>query len=247
MDEWLHLEIPERLVGETLEFGNDYIKSYRTEILLPEGSEFAGYYFLHPAKLVSCRTNIATLTYNQSFIFTLIKKEREPGKRYKRYSLSISDLIDIYSPETEKVQANLAKKELIRLAQSGTVLALECRSSDSYYIVFVFHYKKGYYLRNGEKFLFNDEIYKSSIVAESVTRQVFENAYKNLKDLCNDYRIIQELQYVLNRKVDCTSSDKTVSIYDSFYILSEQWKDEFLKNASIIIENKKLNYKEILS
>ena len=71
----INFETPTKLVGETTESGNEYVKTYRTEILLPKGSRYEGYSFQHPAKIVSDRENgLTEVTYNDSFVFLLVKK-----------------------------------------------------------------------------------------------------------------------------------------------------------------------------
>lgn len=239
MSEWLHLEIPAKTVGETIESGNDYIKTYRTEILLPKDSQYPGYCFQHPSKLVSCGPEFARLTYNDTFVFNLVKKDREPGKRYKRYTLTAAELIAIYAPEVAQLKARLAKKEEKRLAQIGAVEALECRGYHKYYWLVAFSYGKHRFLGDGQKIGFSDEIYKSRLIANDVSRRDFESDYDQLASLCKEFQIIQDMRYALNKSVEPTSSDMTVTIYDSFYSLSDQWEIEFYQKVAKTIENAK--------
>ncbi len=237
MVQWLKLEIPEELLGEERVTGNDYIKTYKTEILLPQDSEYPGYCFLHPSKLIHYNSPIASIAYNESFTFTLIKKEREPGKKYKRYVLTAPELPAIYEPVVAKTKAKLETKEQKRLAQIGDIMALECRAHDRYYVKFAFQYSKTMYTGRGTKFPYPDEIYERRVVANGISRKQFEAVTPELEALCEEYRIIQDVRRSLNRSVSSHSSDKAVSIYNSFYSLSNQWEDEFFKEASMLIEN----------
>ena len=245
MSEWLHLEIPECFVGETTSSGNEYITTYRTEILMPQDSEFSGYCFLHPSKLITHAKNFVRLTYNDCFTFTLVKKDREPGKRYKRYMLSASELIAIWAPETERVKAKLAKKEEKRLAQTGAVEILECRTHLKYYWLIVFRYGKKLFYGNGGAFRSLDEVYKSQVVATAVPRRAFEKVYPILEALCDEYSIVQDIRYAANLSVNTYASDKTVAIYDSFYSMSDQWEADFYEKAASIIERTRSKQKPI--
>ena len=236
MAEWLHIEIPAKLVGESIESGNEYIKTYRTEILLPKNSEYSGYCFQHPSKLVSCGRYTAKLTYNNTFVFNLVKKDREPGKRYKRYTLTAEELIAIYAPEVARLNEKAAKKEEKRLAQIGTVEVLECRGSQEYYWAVVFSYKNDRFWGTGSKFAFTDEIFKSRVIAANIPRGVFESVSDKLSILCEEFHIIQDIRYTLNQGVSPKSSDKTLAIYNSFYSLSDQWEAELYEKVAAIIE-----------
>lgn len=236
MTTWLNFEIPEKLVGDERVFGNDFRKTYRTEILLPSNSEYEGYCFLHPSKLVSFHLPLASITYNESFTFELFKKDREPGKRYKRYTLTVPELLAIYEPETAKVKARFASKEKKRLSQVGAVLALECRAHDRYYVKFAFQHEKKMYTGRGTKFPYQDEIYQSRVIASDITRKQFEAVAPELETLCEEYRVIQDVRRSINRSVSSDASDKTVSIYNSFYSLSDQWEEEFYKSACLVLD-----------
>lgn len=239
MTSWLSFEIPDRLIGDERVSGNEYIKTYRTEILLPPDGEYAGYCFLHPTKLVSFRSPLASITYNETFSFELIKKEREPGKRYKRYSLTVAELLAIYEPEVLRLKAQIANKEKKRLAQIGDITALECRAHHQYYAKIVFQHGKRMYSGKGAEFRCRDEIRKSKVIATNVSRELFESVCPELDILCEEYRLIQDVRFAINRSVSPRSSDKTVSIFNSFYGLSDQWEEEFYKTAHLILENQK--------
>lgn len=233
---WLKFEIPENLVGDERVSGNDFRRTYRTEILLPSQSEYEGYCFLHPSKLISFYLSLASITYNESFTFELFKKDREPGKRYRRYKLTAPELLAIYEPETTKLKAQLVSKEKKRLAQVGDALALECRAHDRYYTKFVFQHGKKMYTGRGTTFPHADEIYGSRVIASGISREQFESVAPELEALCEEYRVIQEVRHSINRSVSSEATDKTVSIYNSFYSLSDQWEEEFHKSARLILE-----------
>ncbi|MBQ8245830.1 MAG: hypothetical protein IJZ42_01740 [Lachnospiraceae bacterium] len=234
--EWLQFEIPEKFIGNTQVIGNEYMKTYRTEILLPNNGEYAGYCFLFPEKLISLCGKFAKLTYNESFTFTLTKRDREPGKRYKRYTLTISELLAIYEPEVLKLRAQLAAKEKRRLAQVGDVIALECRSYNRYYVKFIFQFGKKMFTGKGTKFPYMDEIHQSRIVATNISREQFESTAQKLDALCEEYQVIQDVRRSINYSYSIDSSDKAVAIYNSFYNLSDQWENEFYNMAYTILE-----------
>lgn len=236
MTSWLNFEIPGELVGDERVTGNDYRKTYRTEILLPSKSEYEGYCFLHPSKLISFHWPLASITYNESFTFELFKKDREPGKRYKRYTLTVPELLAIYEPETAKVKAQLASKERKRLSQVGDVMALECRTNDRDYVKFVFQHDKKLYTGRGSKFPYTDEICKSRVITNGIARRQFEAAAPKLDTLCEEYRLIQDVRRSLNRSVSADAPDKTVAIYNSFYGLSDQWEEELYQSARLILD-----------
>lgn len=240
MSEWLKLEIPSKLVGEETVSGNEYVKTYRTEILLPKSSDYSGYCFQHPSKLVSCGADIAHLTYNNTFTFNLVKKDREPGKRYKRFKLTPAELIAVYSQETEKAKAKLARKTERRLAQIGSVEALECRGVQLSYWAVVFRYGNKSVTTCGNEFAFFGDIHNRRVIASEVSRRTFEAAGVALRQLCENYQLILSVRHSLNREVSSRSSDETVAIYDSFYSLSDQWESEFYeKVANILHETSK--------
>ena len=222
MSEWIHLEIPAKMVGETIESGNGYIQTYRTEILLPKNSQYAGYCFQHPSKLVSCGHEFAKLTYNETFSFTLVKKDREPGKRYKRFKLTAAEIVDIYAPEVTALKTKLAKKEEKRLTQIGTVEVCECRGSQISYWAIIFRYNNKLYNLAGKEFSFFGDIHNSKVIATDVPRRVLEAAATSLYELCDNYKIVLDVRHTLNQGVNPKSSDKTVEIYDSLYSVSDQ-------------------------
>ena len=238
MTTWLRMEIPEKYIGEERVEGNDFIKTYKTEILLPPTSEYAGYCFLHPSKLISYNYPLIAIVYNENFTFELIKKDREPGKRYKRHLLTISELMSIYSPEISKVKTRLERKEQKRLNQIGDVVVLECRSHNKYYFEFAFQCNKKLYTGKGTEFRFRDEIYQSKTIRPTVVRKHFEAAYPALTLLCEDYRVLQDVRFAINSGVSSRSSDKAISIYNSFYGLSDHWEEEFYEKSCEILDNK---------
>ena len=239
MATWLQFELPATLIGEQRESKSTYVTTYQTEVLLPKDSKYADYHFWHPSKLVGGSSTIAKITYNDSFTFTLIRRDREPGKKYKRYKLSISELLAIYEPETAKVKAKLEKKEQKRLAQIGSIEAVECRSELwGNRTWFLFHHGKRYYYGSGAFFCDEKNVVQQKVIVEAVPRRVFESAYDDLLKLWEDYRMIQDIRYAVE-KCNCRATDKVIAIGNSFDELCQNWEREFIDSAAMIIINNK--------
>lgn len=236
MSVWTSFDIPDSLLGKERESRSQYITTYQTEVLLPKKSQYAGYCFLHPSKLVTEKADgIAAITYNSDFTFTLIKKDREPGKRYKRYKLTVQEILDIYAPETAKVQAKQKKKETARLAQTGSVEIVYTHNElwgDK--TLFLFRCGKVYYYGSGGPFGSQKDVIKRSVVVESVCRAVFEAAYEDLETLAEGFRMLQDVRSTVGR-YPANTTNEICAIGDSFEALCDQWEAELLEKAAAII------------
>lgn len=237
--EWVSFDIPETLLGETHIFKSAYVTTYRTEVLLPKDSQYPGYCFLHPSKLVKGRSGgFAAIMYNSDFTFTLIKKDREPGKKYKRYKLTVPEILAVYAAETQKVKEKQEKKEQKRLAQIGAVVAVDMPDATT----FLFHVGKQYYSGSGGAWGTDRHIEKLGgtrrVIAENVRRGVFEAASEELKRLRENYRMIREVRDTVLRN-NSFATEKVVAIGDSFVKLCDKWEDEFYEAAAEIIEQAK--------
>lgn len=229
MAEWLRFEIPDSLIGERREQKSRYVTTYQTEILLPKSSEYAGYHFWHPSKLVSELGNGTTaITYNSTFSFTLVKKEREPGKRYKRHVLSVDELLVVYAPEVAKVTASREKKESARRAQEGTVeVVIWPCSYGPDTVRILFHFGKRYFVRNGNVYGPEKNACKCVVIAEGITQGAFEDADEDLTALQEAYQMIQDMRNTVGRY----QSDKVADIGESFIELCDKLDEELLLRA----------------
>lgn len=70
---------------------NSYIE--RVKVRMPEQSQYFGYFFYVATSFV-VKTGSCTLILkgNDTYLYELIKEEREQGKRYKRYKLTFEEL-----------------------------------------------------------------------------------------------------------------------------------------------------------
>lgn len=234
MAEWVHFEIPVKLVGETTASGNDYVQTYRTEILLPKGSQYEGYCFQHPAKLVSTGENLAKVTYNDDFVFRLVKKDREPGKKYKRYSLTVSEILTIYAPVTQKVKEQLERAEKRRQAEVGQVEALSCAELRESYWAVVLRVGKKLYWPNGEAFSFSQDVCNRRVIATDVTRGSFETARDKLRSLCEEYRIVLDVKHAAEKN----SGTGNRAVYEAVMTEVEMWEKEFYEKVTAVIKAK---------
>lgn len=234
MAEWLHFEIPDSLVGERKEQKSQYVTTYQTEILLPEKSEYAGYHFWHPSKLVSgLADEISRVTYNPTFTFTLIKKEREPGKRYKRYKLSAEELVAVYRAEMAKVAARKEKKEAARRAQEGAVEVVAWLGSsipDKRRVLF--RYRKKYFTGSGAFFCSEAHVHRHFVIAEAVPRGVFEDICEKLDELARLYQVVDDVRGAIGKSV---MAEREVA--DSFEALCDSWDAAFCEKAASVIRN----------
>lgn len=235
MSEWKSFEIPGSLVGERRESKSAYVTTYQTEILLPKASEYAGYSFWHPSKLVGGTFSVAKITYTDEFSFVLVKKEREPGKRYKRYKLTASELIQVYAPETARVKAKQEKKEAARLAQIGSVEIVPSEAKARR--LFLFHCGKQYYYGSGTRFGGEKDVTERKVLAGAVPRSVFESAYEELCSLWESYRMILDVREAVG-KFPCHPGSKVDEVGDSFDSLCNRWDDEFCETARGLIGEK---------
>jgi len=235
MSGWINFEIPTKLVGETTESGNEYVKTYRTEILLPKGSRYEGYSFQHPTKLVSDRGNgLTEVTYNDSFMFLLVKKDREPGKKYKRYKLTPSEILAEYETEVDKVKVRLKKKEQKRLAETGRIEVLE--RGDYYRRVWIVAIRCGEKLfrSSGSRIGAND-IRSIRVVADDVSRGKFEAAHYRLESITEEFEIVAELMCIAER-FSKKRTGRTASIYQSIDNELNRWLDEFCRQVAEVLE-----------
>lgn len=226
-------------MGETHVSKSAYVTTYRTEVLLPKDSQYSGYCFLHPSKLVKERSGgFAAIMYNADFTFTLIKKDREPGKKYRRYRLTVPEILSVYAAETQKVREKQEKKEQRRLAQVGSVVAVDMPDT----VTFLFHVGKQYYYGSGGTWGTDKHIEKlggkRKVITEGVSRGIFEEASEKLKNLREDYRMVREIRDTVLRN-NRFATEKVIAIGDSFEALCDQWEGEFYKTAAEIIEQTK--------
>jgi len=235
MPEWKHFEIPRNLIGETIASGNDYIQTYRKEILLPKGREYEGYCFQHPAKLVSEGSNgLVKITYNDDFVFKLVKKDREPGKKYKRYSLTVPEILAIYEPAISKKKAQLEKAEQRRRAQIGSVEVLACADPHNCYWAIVLCVGKKWFWPNGREFCFPDDVVSRHVVAENVVRGSFEEAHEKLMELCEEYRIVLDVKHTAEKSAGRKQFGKKTDIYNAIIAEMDKWEEELYKKISEI-------------
>lgn len=126
---WKSIEIPAKLIGEERCRKVGMREYAQRQVFLPEKSEYAGYMFWYPEKLVSRASDgrSAILRYEEcSFTFKLEMRHREPGRRYRRYVLDVAAFEEIYLPQQENVLSRRRKKQEAMDAQTGEVL-LHCR------------------------------------------------------------------------------------------------------------------------
>lgn len=233
MSEWKSFEIPAKLVGEKRISQSAYVTTYQTEILLPKKSEYSGYHFWYPSKLVSGNFSMANIIYNDTFTFTLVKKDREPGKRYKRYKLTAKELAAVYEPEVTKEKAKQKKKEQTRRAQIGTVEVVECCiGKNKYWVEFIFRFGKITYYGNGMKAeQISADIRKQKVIAESIQRGIFEDAYNDLKSLRDEFKMIPKVRFTVEH-----TENSSNHIRNSFIELCNRWEEEFYKKAVAILD-----------
>lgn len=236
---WVSFDIPETLLGETHISKSAYVTTYRTEVLLPEDSQYPGYCFLHPSKLVRERSGgFAAIMYNPDFTFTLIKKDREPGKKYKRYKLTVPEILSVYASETQKIREKQEKKEKKRLAQLGAVVAVDTPDA----VTFLFHVGKQYFYGHGGPWGTDRHIEKLGakrrVVAENVRREAFEEASERLYKLREEYQLVREIRNALLRN-NSAATETVIAIGDSFEALCDQWESDFYGAATKIIEQAK--------
>ena len=232
MSEWKSFEIPAKLVGEERISQSAYVTTYQTEILLPKKSEYSGYHFWHPSKLVSGNFSMAKIIYNDTFTFTLVKKDREPGKRYKRYKLTAKELAAVYELEVTKEKAKQKKKEQTRRAQIGTVEVVESYIGNSGYLVeFIFRFGKKAYYGNGMKAeRISADIRKQKVIVENIQRGIFEDAYNDLKILRDEFKMIPKVRFTVEH-----TENSPDHIRNSFVDLCNQWEEEFYEKAVAIL------------
>lgn len=234
--EWVSFDIPETLLGETHISESAYVTTYRTEVLLPKDSQYPGYCFLHPSKLIKARAGgFAAIMYNSDFTFTLIKKDREPGKKYKRYRLTVPEILAVYAAETQKVKGKQEKKEKRRLAQIGTVVVVDMPDA----VTFLFQIGKQYYYSHGGPWGTDKHIEKlggkRKVIAENIPRGAFEAAYESLKGLREDYWIVHQIRNTILHN-PAYAMGQVLPVGESFEELCDKWEVEFYITAAEIIE-----------
>jgi len=189
---WKTIEIPLSLIGETKVTERLYHEFSTTQVLLPANSGmYAGYGFLHPSKLISKDTKRkrARLTYNDQFTFHLIKHDREPRKRYKRYTLTAEECIAIYQPLADQLALRDQKKADAAARQPGDILLICDLRKNQYQ--FVFHVKgkiDGYTGAKGCHYQIHQ------CISQGIPRRAFSENYSQLLDLEEQLRVITCVQ-----------------------------------------------------
>lgn len=241
MASWVSFDIPSDFLGGTLVSDSGYVKTYRTEVLLPKDSQYSGYCFLHPSKLIVERVGgIASITYNNDFAFTLIKKDREEGKRYKRHKLTATEILAIYEPEMQKVRVKKERLEMTKRAQVGSVEVVEhWVSPPKYKLLILFHYKKKFFSGSGFCYGTEKDLPKRHVVAEGILRGTFEGVSEELNELAEEYRAVLEVRSAL-RCSRSFASEKNAEIVDSFNTLCKKWDAELAHKAYEILNKPKL-------
>lgn len=204
MADWISFDIPDAFLGDTHVSDSGYVRTYRTEVLLPKSSCYPGYCFLHPSKLIVKRANeIASITYNEAFTFTLIKKDREEGERYKRYKLTAAEIQAIYEPEMQKAKAKKERREQNRRAQVGSVEVVEYWiSPQKRNLLILFHCKKKFFSGNGVCYGSEKDFTVRYVAAEGVVRGAFEDVFEELETLCREYQMVQDVRSVVSGGYD---------------------------------------------
>ncbi len=95
---------------KSIKFNKQNIE-HRTEkavlIKMPKKSNYAGYAFWHPAKLVRTiggNGYFMSFSYNDNFEFNIFKFE---NKSTKKQSISIQDIEEAFEPMNEKIQCDM--------------------------------------------------------------------------------------------------------------------------------------------
>lgn len=255
---WRSFNVPDSLIGEKHASESTYVTTYQTEVLLPKDSPYEGYCFLHPSKLISEKAGgFTSITFNPDFTFTLIKKDREPGKRYKRYKLTANEIVQVYEEEFKrgeqlraKVEEKQRKKEEKRRARLGSVDFIEIRSDDGYDLSFLFHHGEKDYTSTGAIFKEERSVLKRQVLVESISQGSFEDVFPKLYDLAHEYGMIEEVRQRLahprrryhHRKLtfgelwDFKETATSAAISDSFKTICDTWEAEFIKKAKAIMK-----------
>lgn len=125
--EWRKIELPSKLIGDEVVSGKGRYEVRSIEVFLPRKGQYAGYMFFYPSKLISLNReeNRAELTYGDEFTFKLVKRNRQAGKRYMRYEISVKEFLEIYQPLEEKLHTMDKKREDEEARQKGNVVLCE--------------------------------------------------------------------------------------------------------------------------
>ena len=210
---WKSFDVPASLIGEKRTNASAYVITYQTEVLLPKDGQYAGYCFLHPSKLVSERAGgVASITYNDDFVFELIKKDREQGKRYRRYKLQAPELPALYEDAVRKVLSRREKQEQRRRARVGEVIVVTLHRGKN--VSFLFHAGQRYYYASGETFTCHDEICTQRRIAGGIPRGRFEDCWPRLRALADDYAVVRNVRHQLEQPPKRTPS--SAKIQDAF-------------------------------
>ena len=245
---WESIDIPRSLIGENLVSGNGYRNVSRTQVFLPPTSQYAGYMFLHPTKLVSLETGrrVGRITYSEKFKFELIKRDREPGRKYKRYRLDVEEFLAIYRPLEEAMKAR-ERRRAERQAEKETrmlgsvVFYTKSLYRNQHIMEFAFN--------DGEKFrgVSGDEIREGSgiqvrrVVAENISLNAFRSAAKELSDL---QREVRALVNVLDALGNQSVTDEASVAKKAFLRCASEIEEKICRMAAGCLEKGEMSHEQ---
>lgn len=231
---WKRIEIPAKLVGEEVTHKSGRYEHSRTQIFLPEKSDYPGYMFWHPTKLISRSSDgrSAFLSYSiPGFIFKLEKREREPGRRYKRFQLNVPEFEAIYLPLEEAIHLKRKQKQDAQAAQIGNIVLYRRVSYNNADIWFDFIPKS-----NKAKSRAIATAVDMVVLAEGVTRSVFTSSLDLLeemrKPLAMSADVIVLLEFGRYKSVTLRAKDNLL------HAAKQEWDDCINKIKQSIEERK---------